>query len=577
MKWNLSKPNPLSVGLYCKKLGISRIMAKVLLNRNVHGNVASKLVKNAWGLIEDAMKISGASDAAKDIIKHLNKRKKFYIYADYDVDGMTSGYIIADYLRSLSEEVEVIFPQRADGYGINMMFCEKLVVSKKECVVITVDNGITKADEVDYLLRNGIAVIVTDHHKPNEKMPRCTICDPHTDKDSAGHHLCGAGVIWKVLTLIDKSLRTNGHEFPSSYKSPDSYIAYVAIGTIGDMMPLTAENLAIIKNGLEQLHQNQIKALSVLFREGMFGSSRVNVRNIIFGLNSMLNACSRMGQTEKASELFFMEDSDYDDIYEYGSVMKDINEQRKSESKKAIEYVLKHYRPADKQKFMVAEIGNSTAGIAGLVATNLSRQFNIPVCIYNSKSENKVVSASVRSVKELNILKYLEEQQKEGNIVEYGGHSTSCGVKLLNNATNIKQFSESINASLQDIDLAKSEEQNVNIDAVITCREISDLLRAEIDTMPYNDSDFPFSVFCLKNVKVVAAKPSKGKDHIMYGFSDETGEICAVEWHGFQRYEQLVMPKRVDIAFSLEDFGLKCYGFNSDDLNLRILDMRVAV
>lgn len=466
----------------------------------------------------------------------------------------------------------MIFPQRSDGYGISLKFCEK-VVEDKNAVVVTVDNGITKIDEIKFLNDKNIPVLITDHHQPTEILPECPICDAFADKNSAGKHLCGAGIIWKVICLVDEFLKAKNYNFSKKYMSPEKFIPYVAIGTIGDMMPFTTENLAIIKVGLEMLRQHKVKTLDVLFKSGLFGSTEVNVRNIAFGLNSMMNACSRMGEIEKACNLFFLENASEDEIYAYGQEMKKLNEKRKAESKKAVQYVLENYAPKAEDKIIVAEIGDSTFGIAGIAAAKLVEKFNLPVCIYK-KCDSEIISASVRSIEGLNILDCLKAEKIKGNIQDFGGHNEACGAQLFTD--KIENFKQDLNSALQKIDFKSTQENFIDIDAVITCGEINKTLRAEINSLPYDNSKFKNPVFCLKNVSVTADKPSKGKEHIQYDFQDDTGEISTVEWNGYSRYKEIGQPKKVNVVFSSENFGLNCYNKRSDDINLKILDIKAA-
>lgn len=574
MKWKLRDSNPLLVSLYKKVFeqnNLSSIMARILLGRNLDIETSMKLINDPMSLIENPHDITGAEDVAVEIIKNLKQNKLFYVYADYDIDGMTSGYIITEYLRSLDAEVEVIFPQRSDGYGLNMDFCRKIVSERKNCVVLTVDNGITKVNEIQYLADNGISTIVTDHHEPKENLPNCVICDPFTDENSAGHHLCGAGVIWKIICLIDEILHKQKFNFFEYYLSPEAYIPYVALGTIGDIMPYTLENLAIMRIGLYKLKHNEVRAVYELFKSGVLGSSRINIKNINFGLNSMMNACSRMGKIEKACNLFFLEEADENEIYLYGQEMKKLNEQRKTESKKATEYVLnKCPFKTDKDKIILADIGDFKPGLSGLVATNLARKFNLPTCIYKENLHDDLVTASIRSIPGVNILEYLEIEKCKGVIESYGGHAVSCGVQM--RRSNISTFNSDMNELLKDLEYVKPGEDVIQIDAVVHCGDLNQKLRDEIDMLPYSENEFKSPVLCLKNVDVTANL--KSKDHIQYFFSDDTGILNTVEWHGYSRYEDIGCPRKVDLVFCLEDFGIQCYGKHSDDLNLRILDIR---
>ena len=209
MKWSIKKVPSIKSSIYAKKLNISRILANVLINRGIGITAGNNLINNPELLIEDASNIVNATLVAEKIENSLNKNNHFIIHGDYDVDGLTSSYIITDFLRKLGEEVELYIPERKTGYGLKQKWCNDIINNSlnndTNYIVITVDCGITANQEIQSLLDNNIEVIVTDHHEPKEAIPNCLCSDPWMDKLSGGHHLCGAGVIWKICSLINQN------------------------------------------------------------------------------------------------------------------------------------------------------------------------------------------------------------------------------------------------------------------------------------------------------------------------------------------------------------------------------------
>ena len=577
MKWNIKKINPWKIIEYSRKgMNLSYPAIRTFVNRDIDASTAKSLVENPPSLFVEPHLIIGIEDVAAEIISHLGQNKTFCIYADYDVDGMTSGFVASSYLRSLGEKVEVKYPERSEGYGINLDYCKKLskrASSGESLVVITVDNGITKTREIDFLNKNNIPVIITDHHEPQGELPDCPILDPYVGDSIIGRNLCGAAVFWKIALYIHKILLAEKFPLPKSYKHPNIFIPYVAIGLIGDMMPMTIENMAIISAGLNMIRQHKVHVLDVLFKEGLFGSSRINTKSIAFGLNSYMNACSRLEDIEAACHLFEKENENTDDIYLYGKQMEKLNNERKQFTKEAMNYIQEKYMPTETDYFILAEINDYPTGICGLIANKILEQYGLPCAVFKNETSD-IITASCRCPSGVNIITALELAKKSNIVYDYGGHAEACGIKI-RKGLQLKQFKQFMNNYCKTtMKKVIQTEQSLVIDAVITCEDLVGNLRNELDLIPCDNSCRP--IFCIKNAEIEAEKPNSNKDHVRYLLHDGTGSISFIEWHGYPRYEALNCPHKVDIAFEIEDFGIHVYGKTPEDLNLKIIDMKAS-
>ena len=239
------------------------------------------------------------TSVAEEII--FQKDKNIYIFADYDVDGLTSGFILSSFLKDiLGYKVETYYPERSEGYGLSPAFANNL--NDKDAVVITVDNGITANEAVSILSNKCIPTIIIDHHEPADELPDAVeLCDAHIDKNY-GTHLCCAAVIWKVVHKIAELL---GWPEDKLRLLDRSYLPYVALGTISDVMPPVLENYAIIALGLEEINKGQSNTLSSLMEQE--GIKRMTSKDLAWTIAPELNACSRMGNVQLGKDFFSQE------------------------------------------------------------------------------------------------------------------------------------------------------------------------------------------------------------------------------------------------------------------------------
>ena len=566
MNWNTKTANIIQIKKYARVLGVSDMMARVLVNRGLSIEVAQALLENPAMLLEAPEDIIGAEAAAAKIMEYLQKPgAEIWVFADYDVDGITSGYVITDFLRRASDnEVFVYYPDREEHYGLNMNFCNNIVARKEQdgvdILVVTVDNGVAALKEIERLQQGGVEVVVTDHHQPQATLPNCIVCDPHVSEESAGHHLAGVGVAWKVCQLIDNAMDLDIiHE----------YLFAVAIGTVADIVPMTHENMALVNMGLDQLNSKIDCPNAFQVFKGHIEKDTLTATDIAWDVAPKLNACGRMGDIEQAAVLFYMNDSEKQEIIDAILNIIEVNEERKSHTKRA-------ERAIDKMNFnndyvCIFDANDYPAGIAGPVAGKIAEKFNKPAFVLQGE---EVLIGSARSAGGISLQALLAIELQKGNIVSFGGHDAACGLSI--KADMVDTFRQSMNETISQM-IENSEvtavETELLIDAEITLAELNNNVLKEINILPYDKNTFAAPVFSLNNLEVISTKRSKNNpNNICFTLKDAYGNMSQIwAWKFGDLYEALGEPERIDLAGSIDKDFMSKY-----KCTLKVVDMRAA-
>ena len=177
----------------------------------------------------------------------LETCERICIFGDYDVDGICSTAMLTDYFRSIGADVIYHIPSRSEeGYGMSSAAIDKLY-SQGVGLIITVDNGISAADEIARCTELGIDVIVTDHHIPPERIPVCAAVVSHTVPGSKypASILCGAGTAFKLVHAL------------AGLDAAMKYVSLAGLASVADVVPLVDENRVLVKLGLEAINEGR--------------------------------------------------------------------------------------------------------------------------------------------------------------------------------------------------------------------------------------------------------------------------------------------------------------------------------
>ncbi|MCD8340295.1 MAG: DHH family phosphoesterase, partial [Burkholderiales bacterium] len=242
--------------------------------------------------------LMGCTKAGEILADAILQDKNIVVIGDYDCDGATACAVGVKGLGLLgARKASFIIPDREkDGYGLSPNLVEKALEEKAD-VIVTVDNGISALEAVDYAKSKGLTVIVTDHHLPGEKLPAADcIVDPNQPDDTfESKALAGVGVIFYVLLATRAALRDKGLYKDKKQPNLLSLIDLVALGTVADVVPLDKNNRIIVTKGLEKIRQGKMQpGISSLLKLSGRNSVSLDSHDLAFAVAPRINAAGRL-------------------------------------------------------------------------------------------------------------------------------------------------------------------------------------------------------------------------------------------------------------------------------------------
>lgn len=552
---------------------------KLLLNRGYKEEELGKYIQKDDYYVAPFDSITNCTEAATIIKSYLEDDEAIiYTFGDYDVDGVMSRNTVEGIFLAIKESIDSKVtlkyktPNRVEGYGLGMEWCKKTFPRKttKRILVITVDNGITKKEEVAYLQSKGVEVIITDHHAPKKgQVPDCLIVDPWLNdlNDDNALGLCGAAVAYKICGRLLEL-----YEDDSNFIL--NYLPNAAIATITDMMPATQENIGLVSYGLWLIKNGY--ASEAINHYKAYVNKEITVKDIAFEIGPQINACGRMGNIELATNFMFA--TDEDELEYFYNEMINLNEERKVLEKKIVENIFAQDFSNDLMVIVnVPELG----GLGGTVASKVVEHFRKPCILLSGNGE--VLHGSARSFGGISLHALFSDEVKKGNIVDFGGHHAAAGITV--RADKIDDLRKSINNTLASLILELSSEEVIEKEPIIEVDDIINLKDITRSTIaPYSElvffGDFKEPVFALMNLDVIEARSSSNNpDHLCLNLQDSTvkavknryGKLVGKElwiWNKMPAYKEIGEPKKVNLIGKIvPDFrNPKYYSFEVETI-----------
>lgn len=447
--------------------------------------------------------------AIERIKKAIKNKEKIVIYGDYDVDGVTAIVILMKFFKEELKynSIDYYIPNRQDeGYGLNKEAIS--FIKNAGCsLIITVDCGINSKDEVKFAVKNGIDVIITDHHMPdinNLPIDAIAIINPKFSSDYPDRELSGVGVAYKLICGLAEKMNLIIN---------DKFLDFVTLGTIADIVPLSYENRIIVRKGLKKLSNPENPGLKILKeKSGLEINQPVTTYHIGYILGPRINAAGRLEHAKKAVELFLSNDNK--EIEEIAEYLNNINNERKLITEKIETEALKKMEGKfDEQKdfFISLYDENWNPGVIGLVASKITKKFYRPTVIF-TKGENGFLHGSARSIYSVNIYETLKVAGKY--IEKFGGHKLAAGVTL--RPENFENFKIILNEHLRTNKTIEDFEAIIYIDDII--KEKIDIREIKIleYLQPWGEGN-PIPNFLLTNVEIKDIKFYKNNTLKFYG------------------------------------------------------------
>ncbi|MBQ9664740.1 MAG: single-stranded-DNA-specific exonuclease RecJ [Oscillospiraceae bacterium] len=401
-----------------EQAGISRLLAQLLAARGVSSpDQAQALLASGPESLVDPMRMLGMREARDRVLRAIEQKEHVTVYGDYDVDGITSTCLLTDYLRSCGVDCGWYIPDRNDeGYGLNAAALQKLR-DAGNTLVISVDCGITAAEEAVFARSIGLDLVITDHHecKKGSIPDACAVIDPKRKDDPYPNpELAGVGVAFKLVSAC------SGDQLATL----ERYADLVAVGTIADVMPLTGENRHLVRRGLKKLEENPRPGFYAMINEPGTLPRKPNAGFIGFTLAPRLNAAGRLGQTGKAEDLMLTEDPE--EAARLNAELGDLNRERQKIENEIWHEAQAQLRaqPPDGPIVLAAEGWHQ--GVIGIAASRLSEQYGLPTVMISLSGENG--KGSCRSCKGFNLYDALSacSEYLDG----FGGHALAAGLTI---------------------------------------------------------------------------------------------------------------------------------------------------
>ena len=545
---------------------ISPLLNQLMHARGISAEQAEDfLVPNYNEHLHDPLLLNDIKVACERIESAIEKGERIAIFSDYDCDGIPGAVVLHDLFTAIGyENFQNYIPHRHfEGFGLSNVAIDKLK-EDKVALIITVDCGSSNIEEVAYANKQRIDVIITDHHEPEEKLPKAVaVVNPKL----GGYpfpDLCGAAVAFKLAQAL---LERGEYEVTPGWEK--WWLDMVGIATIADMVPLVGENRVLAHYGLQVLRKSRRPGLQQLLKKNRLNQRFLTEDDIGFTIGPRINAASRMDTPEDAFHM--LSESDVVKASESVDHLERLNTQRKSEVAQMTKDLHKRLKNIeDIPSVLVMGHTDWRPSLVGLAANKLAEEHGKPVFLWG-KDGNGVFKGSCRSGGGVSVVKLM--QAVSDVFIEHGGHHFSGGFSVKDD--HIYTFGERLITAMDDLGSDAAFDQEVAIDAELTLDEVNPLLIKQLSQLaPYGTGNpkpiFVFSQVSPSRVDVFG----KAKDHTKLTFTTEAGNLEGVAFfrlpNSFSKEPSADVPCTV-IAQVEESFFM-----GRKQIRLRIVDILPA-
>ena len=469
-------------------------------------------------LIDSPFEIKDMKKGADRIKKAIDNCESICVYGDYDADGVTSTALLYSYLETTGANVIYYIPSREnEGYGMNKSAIDFLN-EKGVRLIVTVDNGISARDEIDYANSLGIDTVITDHHVPSGALPDAVaVIDMHReDCTSRYKNLSGVGVAFKMVMALEG-------EYCDTDSLLDNYSDLLCIGTVGDIVELKSENRVFVKHGIENIQNSDRSGIQALLNVAGLSGKKITSGNVSFTLVPRINAVGRLGLSQKSVSLLLTEDES--EAEEIAVQLNEDNTERQQIEKdilKKIGETIKADSSVLLDRVVVIDGEGWHQGVIGIVAARIKEACGKPVIVVSRDGED--AKASGRSVEGFSLCDAVFSCSDI--LTHCGGHPMAVGLSL--KSDNIELFRKRINEYA--LKVAEMPFNSLNIDCKLNPASLNlDLVKSLSYLMPYGAGN-PTPLFGLYNMTLTQIIPLSQNKHLKLIFTRNGTNISAMKF-----------------------------------------------
>jgi len=361
--------------------------------------------------LHDPFLLPGMEKAVKLLREAIEARDTILVYGDYDADGVCASSILLETLHEEGASLAYRIPFRhTEGYGLNPDAVRE--IARKAKVLITVDCGVSNAEEVALAKELGLTVIVTDHHQPPETLPPADVVMDPLLGNYPFPFLCGAGVALKICQALQ------------GMAGVEKRLDLAALATVADIVPLRDENRVIVREGLSRIASTSRPGLKALLESS--GTAVPSADDLAFRLAPRLNAAGRLGDAKLGVHLLLTRDPEK--ARYIAGLLEEANRTRQSLERKMTAAAVAQLSPESLAAAHVILVSgeNWNPGLIGLTAGRLCERFHLPVIALSVAGDTAV--GSCRSIPGVNIFRMLSSC---ADLLErFGGHEQAAGLTV---------------------------------------------------------------------------------------------------------------------------------------------------
>lgn len=541
-RFNIKSADSSVVDTLQRTLGLPRFFATVLAVRGIDTPQKARefmepSLDRDWGNPYD---IPGLEEVVDRLESAIRQNKRVLVFGDFDLDGISAVTVLTRGLRMLDADAVPFVPRRSDeGYGISEAAIERLMGTQPD-VLVSVDCGISNAVETEVLKKRGVEVLITDHHEPGDAVPQgVPVCDPKLEDDNPFSILAGVGVALKIVQAL-------GARFGQPHLWRE-LTDIASLGTIADLVPLVADNRALVADGTQRMSDAPRPCVAALLASAGVTERPVAANSLSFSVIPRLNAAGRMGDARLALDLLLCDD--FDEASKLAARLETVNDQRRAIEAELAEIATLQAKEVyrEGQRALVVAGAGWHEGVKGIVASRLVRNYGVPCLLFTIDEEGEA-RGSGRSVGDVNLFKAVESCADI--LTRFGGHEAAVGVTLP--ADRIPEFTERLLAYMDTLP-DDSFRPRYDIDA---CVNLGELTLENVQKLsylaPYGQDNRPPRFLAqnvlLTNCRAVGAE----KNHFSCTLTDGSDSVAGIMFHCADISELMQCGSVVNAAFEVQ-------------------------
>lgn len=569
--WKTKSSDENFTGRLVDELKLPLILARVLSGYGFSDvSAVTRFLDSRLKDVSDPFLIPQMDSAVFRIWRAIVAGENILVYGDYDVDGISGAVLLVQVLRRLGAGCVVpCLPDRLnEGYGLSIAALQRCFRQIKPSLILTIDCGINALEAAEFVRKEGIDLIVTDHHEPGSALPPAVaVVNPKLGESVSLKMLAGVGVAFKLCHALLKHGKVKG--FPAADLDLKKYLDLVALGTVADIVPLLDENRIFVRHGLARINSSNALAWRAL-KEVSSLNGRLDTYHLAFCIAPRLNAAGRLDTAETALELFLTEDEN-----RAKSIARQLDKANRARQeieaeilKEAVAEIDGYFNPAVHYGLVVGR-RSWHIGVVGIVAARLAGKYNRPAIVIGF-DEHGFGRGSGRSIAGCNILAGLELCRNE--LTVWGGHEMAAGLEI--EEKKLDQFRKLFEKAAEQELKGKNLRPVQTVNAWIQLNEVSeDNFKALEKLAPFGQNN-PKPVFAARGVKIPAPPRVVGKKHLRFTVSDGQATVGAIAFNHAENVtttaERKILNGPIDIAFHIRKNSFN----GAENLELNILDWR---